>query len=51
MVDLSPEELKQVEEAEEKAMQIPQMGQTPFTGQPGVPQGIPLPQPQPVLTQ
>ena len=51
MVDLSPEELKQVEEAEEEAMQIPQMGQTPFTGQPGVPQGIPLPQPQPALTQ
>jgi len=51
MVDLSPEELKQVEEAEEKAMQMPQMGQMAPAGQPGVPQGIPLPQPQPALTQ
>ena len=51
MVDLTPEELKQVEEAEEKAMQMPQMGQMAPAGQPGVPQGIPLPQPQPALTQ
>ena len=51
MVDLTPDELKQVEEAEEKATQVAQMGQTALMGQPGVPQGIPLPQPQPALTQ